>query len=141
MDDLNRGMALNSDGTVAIVSRQSGAGLDLWRYNTDGSGTPVQLTTSGQTRGALNMSPEFSPNDQRIVFTTQELSESLDIMVINTNGTGLTNATASPDYSEVRPTWSPDGGRLAFERFDDEASGFLQPGESPNWNIHVIAVP
>lgn len=139
---LNCGFGLNANGTVAVVSRRSGTGRDLFLHNTNGTGTPVQLTTSGQATGALNEWPEFSPNGTRIAFTFRESSAShSDIAIIQLNGSGFVNVTRSPNWTESHPTWSPDGATIAFQRYDDASTPVLQPGESPNWNIHVIAAP
>ena len=47
----------------------------------------------------------------RIVFQASGLST--DIFVMNADGTGVVNLTESPE-SDVLPSWSPDGSRIAF---------------------------
>lgn len=37
-----------------------------------------------------------------------------DVFVMNSDGTGQTNITNSPDQDEISPSWSPDGKKLAF---------------------------
>jgi Tol biopolymer transport system component len=39
---------------------------------------------------------------------------SLDICVVNEDGTGLVNLTNSPTVFDIDPVWSPDGTRIAF---------------------------
>jgi len=48
-----------------------------------------------------------------IPFTHWQTSQ--DIYVINTDGTGLTALTSTPE-NECYPTWSPDGSKIAFAR-------------------------
>lgn len=139
---LDRGFGLNANGTVAVVSRKSGSGRDLYLHNTNGTGTPTRLTTSGQASGAFNEWPEFSANGARIAFTFREsASAHSDIAVVQADGSGFTNVTRSPDWDESHPTWRANGAEIGFERYDDASTGALLPGESANWNIHVIAAP
>ena len=141
-DSLTSGMALNSDGSVAVISMKNGAGRDLYLYWTDGSNPPTSITSSGGSAGAVNQWPEFSPDNSKIAFDyVAPGATRSDLAIINADGTGFHLVTDTPDVSESAPTWSPDGGRLAFQRYDDAGSGALQPGESPNWSIYVVVVP
>ncbi len=42
-----------------------------------------------------------------------------DIFLINTDGSGRTNLTNTPDASETQPSWSPDGSKVLFRAGDD----------------------
>jgi TolB protein len=41
-----------------------------------------------------------------------------DIYVMNPDGSGKTNLTNTPGYSDVLPEWSPDGTRITYYAFD-----------------------
>jgi hypothetical protein len=138
---LNWGFALVPNGSKAVVARQSGTGRDLFLYNTDGTGTAVQLTDSGQREGALNEWPDVSPGGERIAFGHSESGEPSDIAVIDIDGDHFWNVTQTANLAESAPSWSPDGNQLAIMRYDTNESGALQPGEPPNWNIHILDLP
>jgi len=63
--------------------------------------------------------PEWSPDGKKIAFSVW--GDSLDIFIINADGSGLSQVVGSEAH-EMDPSWSLDGTKLAFYRFD--------PGES-----------
>jgi WD40 repeat protein len=65
--------------------------------------------------------------------STRDGTENADIFVMNADGTAQTRVTSDP-ASDVEPTWSADGGRLAFTgiSFDSQQ---VQPG-----HIYVVNV-
>ncbi len=63
---------------------------------------------------------DTAPNGQ-IVFD-EDVCCAYDIWVVNADGTGLTNLTNTPDIGEFDPTWSPDGTRISFNRWDNSIS-------------------
>ncbi len=131
-----QGLAISSDGSFFIVAREVGTGYDLWRYETDQSTPPVQLTTSGSS-GVFNRLCEISPDDQTIAYTyfSGVTGETNDIFLMNVDGTNVRNLTNTPNISEANPTWSPDGNWLAYQRSEPDDSPFLVEGETPNSNI------
>ena len=61
-----------------------------------------------------NWAPAWSPDGSRLAFASNR-GGSLDIWVMNRDGSGMTNLTPNtPQSMEGRPTWSPDGRQLAF---------------------------
>lgn len=131
-----QGMAISPDGSFLVIAREAGTGYDLWRYQTDGSVEPIQLTSSGAS-GAFNRLMEISPDGRTIAYTyfSGLAGETNDIYLMNADGTNIRNLTDTPDISEANPTWSPDGQWLAYQRSDPEGSPFLAEGEAPNSNI------
>ena len=57
--------------------------------------------------------PRWSPDGTKIVFESSEISGSLDIYIVNGDGTNLVQVTTSPADDRF-PTWSPDGRSIAF---------------------------
>jgi len=59
-------------------------------------------------------SPRFSPDGTRILFTALMPDGTMDLYVVNVDGTGLVNLTNTSASSEQFASWSPDGARIAF---------------------------
>ena len=76
-------------------------------------GTPTRLTDNDVD----DANPAFSPDGTKIAFDSvgslPSGGSTLDVFVMNADGTGLTNLTARPD-SQTDPTFSPDGTKIAF---------------------------
>jgi Tol biopolymer transport system component len=89
--------------------------------------------------------PAWSPNGGQLAFV--ELGDSgNDIYVMNVDGSGLANLTATDSY-EGYPSWSPDGTQIAYTAsraggsnnvyimdFDGSNQRLLTPGISPAWS-------
>jgi tol-pal system beta propeller repeat protein TolB len=111
---LELGAAWSPDGTkIAYYSPVSGQ-PQVFLVNPDGTGQ-VQLTNFAS--GA--QFPHWSPDGKQIVLQSHTPLTAREIWVINVDGTGLkteadgTNLTQNP-ADDARPTWSRDGGRIAF---------------------------
>src|SRR5215203_4631946 len=123
--DTNEGQpAWSSDGTrIAFTSDQDEVGdfTDIWVMDADGS-NQINLTKTPDTPDADSFheyQPSWAPSGTQIVFVReipgQVISEQPDIFVMDTDPTtddaiNLTNT----DASEIDPTWSPDGTKIAF---------------------------
>jgi WD40-like Beta Propeller Repeat len=85
-------------------------GSDIFVINADGAGLE-QLTNDPTSR---NIRPDWSPNGQRIAFTSRRDGND-EIYVINADGSDQTRLT---DYSgrDQDADWSPNGKAIAFER-------------------------
>src|SRR3990172_2794544 len=57
--------------------------------------------------------PQWSPDGQRILFTSYSPAGDSDILVVKRDGSGLANLTNSPG-GDTDPAWSPDGRHIAF---------------------------
>jgi Tol biopolymer transport system component len=70
----------------------------------------AQTASDGATTAAAG---DVSANGQ-IAFASYDYCCAYDIYVVNPDGTGMTNVTNTPDVSESRPSWSPDGTKIAY---------------------------
>jgi len=78
----------------------------LWVINTAGDGDPVPST------GIDDRDPALSPDGTRLAFA-RKVNGQYDIFIVNVNGTGLMQVTASAG-DDVEPAWSSDGQSIAF---------------------------
>lgn len=113
------------EGIIAFYSDMAG-NPDIYVIRADGHGLK-QLTDDS----AYDDSPDLSSDGQRVVFLSarndpdpQFPDLKYDIYVINVDGTGLSQLTAT-EVGEDHPSWSPDGARILFDA-DYDADGFYE---------------
>jgi Tol biopolymer transport system component len=95
---------------------------DLWVINRDGTGL-IQLTNDG----TIDDEPSWSPDGKRLAFRSYRTHHSMDIWVMNADGSNPVDITPTQFLfltDESDPAWSPSGQRIAFAS--------RSPGESPN---------
>jgi TolB protein len=84
---------------------------DIWTVAPDGTG-PRNLTG---TPDAAEVSPDFSPDGEKLAFAGNLDNGDREIFTMNLDGGALTNVT-DDNAHEDEPAWSPDGRKIAFRK-------------------------
>jgi Tol biopolymer transport system component len=87
-------------------------------YTIEPNGTNLRQLT--HLDGNAN-TPHWSPDGTRIAFELDHPTgePSCSLILMNADGSGLTDLTGNRNGCEAAPSFSPDGSRIVFERFDD----------------------
>jgi Tol biopolymer transport system component len=92
---------------------------DIFTIQPDGTGL-TQLTHTG-----MDYEPGWAPDGSRMVFTSSrdDNNSSLggEIYVMNADGTGQTRIS-NDNFEDLDGDWSPDGSKIAYARWDADAS-------------------
>lgn len=48
-----------------------------------------------------------------------------DVFVMNLDGNGRQNLSQSPETEDLHPAWSPDGSRIAWDKYNEQFTGSL----------------
>jgi Tol biopolymer transport system component len=101
----------SKDGKRLLFSRSSTdrKTSDIFSIKKDGSDL-VQLTREGRR----NSHPAYSPDGQKIAFTSTRDVDKNQIYLMNSDGTSVTRLTVDPAVGHFNPMWSPDGTKLVF---------------------------
>jgi len=77
-------------------------------------GSAVQQITDGSS---IAWNSRWSPDGREIAFTGRDAAGTLDVCVINADGSGLRQLTRLPpsEGQAQVPSWSPDGRQIAFQ--------------------------
>lgn len=120
-----------------IAFLASGSRSSIWVMDIDGTNL-VELSHGGAPLyevwdPASDLPPQWSPDGSMLAFSTHitDISQGLDIFVINSDGTGLRNITNAPE-DDFNPVWSPDGKQIAFVKRSEE--------DLWDWEVYVINV-
>jgi Tol biopolymer transport system component len=128
--------AWSPDGThIAFVRQHADTGggtyaRNIWVMAADGT-NQHNLTPNDPTATTRidEEAPAWSPDGTKLAFIRRDngnpfccpyIAPSVDVWIMNADGTGQKNLTNTPPGpSESDPAWSPDGSKIAFSRFDD----------------------
>lgn len=97
-----------TNGKIVFDSDRSSAagGPGLYTIIPGGTATMISSTSGGDNQ------PVWSPDGSRIAF--QSGSTNQEISVMNADGSGRRQITATTAITEAEPAWSPDGSQIAF---------------------------
>ena len=118
-------------GDEILVVGAGPQGVGLYRRPLEGGALIPILTTETTTVPFSNLaSPQWSPDGSRVAFTLHppENPDLGRVFVINADGTGLRQVSHFDEkgktVDEEHVTWSPDGTRVAFNRWvSDDSTG------------------
>ena len=117
-------------GRLVFLAYGSASGDVLWTMGADGTGAR-RVTRS---RVIAEVEPEWSPDGRRIAYSrsewcpTEPFSVCNRIWTVNADGSDarrliprrVPGPLANRAVSFHAPTWSPDGRRIVYQRWDDE---------------------
>jgi dipeptidyl aminopeptidase/acylaminoacyl peptidase len=89
--------------------------------NADGSAVTPLTSQAGESSD-----PAWSPDGQRIAFAGVR-NGTLDVHVMNADGSGVVRLTAEDTTLSFDPAWSPDGRRIAYVNDPHYGGGALIP--------------
>jgi TolB protein len=126
-------VAWSPDGTRIAYQNPIADERGIFVANADGS------DATRLTQGVNDAWPSWSPDASKIVFSSTRYDPTIqpcapagldagcptDIYVMNGDGSNVTRVTTDP-VAEYRPTWSPDGALIAFER-NTEGASLIRP--------------
>jgi len=126
-------------GQIAYHQLEGGGGTPagIYAINPDGTGATLLINDFNDGTGE----PAWSSDGRRIAFVSrrhQMYGESGDlaVYVMNADGSGLARLTNSPAPDEY-PAWSPDGTKLAFNRFTCMNADCTQQGYRAIYTVNV----
>jgi TolB protein len=123
---------------VAFTSRDGSGHTTI--YVVDADGSHLAQLNSGLSDPS---EAEWSPDGTRLVFRAGESDNSLaDLYTSAPDGSSLTRLTSTDQVYEEWPTWSPDGGRIAFIGVDGalDRDVYLMDADGSN-AVKLAALP
>jgi Tol biopolymer transport system component len=113
------------DGTQLLYNSDADGDYDVYLANSDGTGTPVNLTNNTY----FDCCAQFSPSGTQIVYQTAPFGGAdYDIYTMDPDGGNKTARAANHGGGayEVGPSWSPDGAHILYSRDFGFGSGWAE---------------
>ena len=109
--DHSRSPAIAAAGDRLVFERLSDL-VSVFRLADQGPPEPMLVSS------ASDSNPRFSPDGQRIAFSSGRSGNVEEIWVAAADGSGAQQLTIGPGLRQSLPEWSPDGRQIAFESRD-----------------------
>jgi len=119
-DAVGFGMSWSPDGRRIAASFKANGGWNIGLLDVE-QGAVTYLTNDAH----VNTEPAWSPDGRRIAFASDRAGGSLQIYIINADGTDI-RALTSGDGEASHPSWSPNGQQIAFQVRHPEQTAFIQ---------------
>ena len=142
----SNGPAWSPNGrSIAFHSNRGGGGFggsDIYVVSASDPSDVHRLTYLTGALGGAHFA-NWSPDGRKVVFNSFWGGvPKRDIYVIDVDGTGLTKLTQDPDplvpIDDIRPDWSPDGSRIAFQSNRSVIEDPVTGSKSRNHDIFLM---
>ncbi len=144
------GAGVSDDGKVAAFMRyRSAEDTQLWLLDTTSGERRQVLPVVGASKTAAHFFGAFSPDGQRLYYTSDSASEFRELMALDLRSNQITRLSAHIPWDVSNVTRSADGRTLAVQvnadgreelRWFDTASGAERsPPQTPKGNIGAMA--
>lgn len=117
-----------------LTERDETRSRQIYVCNPDGTG--IQRLTYLDNSDAISV-PTVSPDGNRIAFVHLKNGESLELYLMNIDGTDIRQITEGPGYVD-RPEWHPDGSRLLFTRVIPNVSNRMYVVEATSYEVEPV---
>jgi Tol biopolymer transport system component len=104
------------NGLIAFHS-QTDAGIQIFTVRPSGKGLQQITHLNGDAKF-----PDWSPDGRQIVFEHDTSDACANVAIMNADGGGLVEFSPDPNVCEGDPSFTPDGSRIVFDRFDPAAN-------------------
>ena len=119
-----RNPAFSPDGKRLALQIFDGKRSDIWVYEWERD-TLTRLTFGGES----NTNPVWTPDGQRIVYSSKEKSEVSNLWWIRADGAGDAQRLTKSENSQNANSWQPNGKVLAFGQ------------ANPDTNLDIMTLP
>lgn len=125
--------AFSPDGKRLAMENSDGKRSDIWLYEWDRDAL-TRLTFAGES----NRFPVWTPDGQRIVFSSLEKGGTFNLWWIRADGAGNAQRLAESKYAQFAGSWGPDGKVLAFRQVNPDTGNdimilAIQGDEKSGW--------
>ena len=115
----SRATTAGANGRI-VFSEELSTGFQMFTIGPDGTGKAPFGALPGDA-----VHPDWSPDGSKVVFELGRPEEDAppfcSVMMINADGSGLTDLTGTRSGCEGQPAFTADGQRIVFVRFDEQA--------------------
>ncbi len=118
-------LAFSPDGKRLALDIDDGKRRDIWVYEWERD-ILTRLTFTGVSNGY----PVWTPDGQRIVYSSQEKGGAQNLWWIRADGAGDAQRLTEDKYTQIAHSWRPDGKVLAFSQ--------VNPGT--NYDVMTLSI-